>query len=54
MRVFSKEMFIKDNGLAVYEKCREWVDACDGKRVIGGEVDGYLSDKAWEKAVDAK
>jgi hypothetical protein len=54
MKVFSKEMFIKDSGIEAYEKCKEWVDACDGKRVIGGEVGGYLSDKAWEKEVDAK
>lgn len=48
MRVFSKEKFIEAEGQAVYEKCKEWVDAVDGKRVINGEVDGYASDKDWE------
>lgn len=48
MRVFSKQKFIEDSGQEAYLKCKDWVDACDGKRVIGGEVDGYLSDKAWE------
>lgn len=49
MRVFSKEKFIEDNGYDVYVKCKEWVDECDGKRVINGEVNGYASDTAWEE-----
>lgn len=48
MRVFSKKKFIEDSGQEAYLKCKEWVDECDGKKVIGGEVGGYLSDKAWE------
>lgn len=48
MRIFSKEKFIEDSGEEVYLKCKEWVDACNGKRVVNGEVDGYISDKAWE------
>ncbi|MGN0768458.1 MAG: hypothetical protein ACI4M8_03780 [Christensenellales bacterium] len=48
MRVFSKEKFIEDEGQEAYLKCKGWVDECDGKRVEGGEVDGYLSDRAWE------
>lgn len=48
MRVFSKEKFIEVEGQAVYEKCKGWVDELDGKRVIGGEVDGYASDRDWE------
>lgn len=52
MRVFSKEKFIEDSGIEVYEKCKEWVDECDGKRVEGGEVNGYASDRAWEIEID--
>ena len=48
MRVFSKEKFIEDSGYNEYLKCKGWVDECDGKRVIGGEVNGYASDPAWE------
>ena len=48
MRVFSKEKFIEAEGQQVYEKCKEWVDEIDGKIVVGGEVDGYASDRAWE------
>lgn len=48
MRIFSKVKFIEDSGYEVYLKCKEWVDEIDGRRVIGGEVDGYASDRAWE------
>lgn len=48
MKIFSKEQFIKSEGYEVYLKCKGWVDACDGKRVEGGEVDGYQSDRSWE------
>lgn len=48
MRVFSKQQFIKAEGQEIYEKCKSWVDEIDGKIVVGGEVDGYASDKTWE------
>ena len=48
MRVFSKEKFIQDSGYDAYLKCKDWVDKADGKRVVAGEVNGYLSDRAWE------
>ena len=48
MRVFSKEKFIETEGQAIYEKCKGWVDLLDGKVVVGGEVDGYISDRQWE------
>ena len=48
MRVFSKEKFIETEGLKVYEQCKRWVDLIDGKRVVGGEVNGYASDRDWE------
>ena len=48
MRVFSKEKFIEAEGQDVYEKCKGWVDELDGKRVVGGKVDGYISSYDWE------
>ena len=48
MKVFSKERFIEVEGYEVYLKCKDWVDECDGKKVVSGEVDGWLSDKDWE------
>lgn len=48
MRIFSKEKFIESEGYEVYLKCKGWVDECDGKRVEGGEVNGWISDKDWE------
>lgn len=48
MRVFSKEKFIESEGYEVYLKCKEWVDICDGKRVTGGNVEGWESHKDWE------
>lgn len=48
MRVFSKEKFIEAEGYEVYLKCKDWVDVCDGKRVSGGEVDGWESHRDWE------
>lgn len=54
MRVFSKQQFIKAEGQEIYEKCKGWVDELDGKLVVGGEVDGYVSDKTWEVEKDIK
>lgn len=54
MRVFSKAKFIETEGQAVYEKCRDWVDMIDGKLVVGGEVEGYISDSQWEVEYTAK
>lgn len=48
MKVFSKEKFIEAEGYKVYLKCKDWVDECNGQRVEAGEVNGWLSDKAWE------
>ena len=48
MKIFSKQRFIEAEGNEVYLKCKAWVDMCDGKRVEQGEVNGWLSDKAWE------
>lgn len=54
MRVFSKAKFIEAEGQEVYLQCKGWVDEVDGKRVVGGSVDGYTSDSDWEveKAYD--
>ena len=51
MKVFSKEKFILSEGYEVYLQCKDWVDECDGKMIIGKEIDttGYLSDPDWEE-----
>lgn len=49
MKRFSKAKFIEAEGMAVYNKCKDWVDECDGKTVVGGEVAGMASDRAWEE-----
>ena len=51
--IFSKEEFILTEGFDVYLKCKGWVDECDGKRIVGGKIEGtdYNSDKDWEKEV---
>ena len=48
MRVFSKEKFIEEEGYEVYLRCQYWVDKCDGKRVVSGYVENYISDLSWE------
>lgn len=48
MRVFSKEKFIQAEGQEIYEKCKGWVDLLDGKTVVAGKVDGYISSYDWE------
>lgn len=48
MRVFSKEKFIEAEGQEIYEKCKGWVDMLDGKTVVGGKVEGYISSYDWE------
>lgn len=54
MRVFSKAKFIEKEGQEIYEKCKGWVDMLDGKFVVGGEVEGYISDWDWEEEYTAK
>ena len=49
MRVFSKAKFIESEGLDSYLKCKEWVDICDGKKSIGGNVEGWESHRDWEE-----
>lgn len=48
MKVFSKDKFIEVEGYEKYLKCKDWVDECNNQRVVSGEINGYLSDKAWE------
>lgn len=48
MRVFSKEKFIEVEGYEVYLRCKDWVDECDGKRIVQGCAGECLSHKTWE------
>lgn len=54
MRIFSKAKFIASEGYDIYEICKKWVDECDGKEVIDGEIEdtGKSSVVAWEVEYD--
>jgi len=36
MKIFSKVKYIEDKGIQHYNKCKNWVDLCDGKEVVDG------------------
>lgn len=50
MKIFSKDKYIREQGMAAYRtscQCGNWIDECDGKTVINGYCGDYHISDRW-------